>query len=341
MLQVKMTEAFKMSFLEVPVPEIGDDEVLIRMHRVGVCGSDIQVYHGRHKYMRFPVVQGHEGAGVVARVGSKVVGLDAGDKVTVQPQVFCGECAPCRSGHYNVCQNLKVYGVHTGGMLAEYFAVPAAKVLRLPETMSFDEGSLVEPTAVATGAIRRCGDITGARIVVLGAGAIGNLTAQVATASGAGKVVITDINPPRLDIARACGIEACVDTRGRALKDVVAEQFGAEGADIIIDCAGVKAIFNEAVAAARCSSKLVVVANYKEPVEVELPLFQRREVDMLGIMMYLRVDFERAIELLTSKAIDTAPLISDHFDIRRMEEVYPYIDAHPERVMKVLIDIGN
>lgn len=341
MLQVKMTEAFKMSFLETPIPDIGDDDVLIRMKRVGVCGSDIQIYHGKHKYMRFPVVQGHEGAGVVAKVGSKVTDFKEGDKVTIQPQVFCGECAPCRSGHPNVCKNLKVYGVHTGGMFSEYFAAPASKLLRLPETMSFDEGSLVEPTAVATGAIRRCGDIRGTNVVVLGAGTIGNLVAQVAVASGARKVVITDINPARLAIARDCGIHACIDTRGRPLKDVILEEFGEDEADIIIDCAGVKAIFTEAVAAARCSSKLVIVANYKEPVEVELPLFQRREVDMLGIMMYLREDFQRAIDLMTQKKIDTSRLISDHFDIRRMEAVYPHIDTHPESVMKVVIDIGD
>lgn len=340
MLQVEMTEAFKMSFLDTPVPEVGDDEVLIQMKRVGVCGSDIQIYHGKHKYMTFPVVQGHEGAGVVTKVGSKVSGFKEGDKVTIQPQVYCGTCASCRSGHYNVCKNLKVYGVHTGGMFSEYFAVPASKVLRLPENMSFDEGSLVEPTAVATGAIRRCGNLTGTNVVVLGAGTIGNLVAQVAIASGAKKVVITDINEKRLDIARTCGIHACINTRGRKLKDVILEQFGDDEADIIIDCAGVKAIFSEAVAAARCSSKLVIVANYKEPVEVELPLFQRREVDMLGIMMYLREDFQRAIDLMTSKAINTAPLISDHFGIRQLEEVYPYIDNNPESVMKVVIDIS-
>ena len=341
MLQVKMTEAFKMSFLDTPVPEVGDDEVLIQMKRVGVCGSDIQIYHGKHKYMQFPVVQGHEGAGVVAKVGSKVTGFKEGDKVTIQPQVYCGECAPCRSGHYNVCKNLKVYGVHTGGMFSEYFAVPASKVLRLPESMSFDEGSLVEPTAVATGAIRRCGDITGANVVALGAGTIGNLVAQVAVASGAKKVVITDINQKRLDIAKSCGIHACVNTKERKLKDVILEQFGDDEADIIIDCAGVKAIFNEAVTAARCSSKLVIVANYKEPVEVELPLFQRREVDMLGIMMYLREDFQRAIDLMTSKAINTAPLISNHFAIHQLEAVYPYIDSNPESVMKVVIDVTD
>jgi L-iditol 2-dehydrogenase len=207
--------------------------------------------------------------------------------------------------------------------------------------MSFDEGALVEPTAVATGAIRRCGDLTGKNVMVLGAGTIGNLAAQAAGASGARKVVVSDIIPKRLDIARACGIGACVNTRGRKLKEVIREQFGDDEADVIIDCAGVKALFSEAAAAARCASKLVVVANHKEPVEVELPLFQRREVDMLGIMMYLREDFQRAIDLIAQGAVATAPLITDHFGIRRMEEVYRYIDDNPEKVMKVVIDIGD
>ena len=341
MLQVNMPEAFKVEYRELPVPEIADDEVLIAMKRVGVCGSDIQIYHGKHKYMRFPVVQGHEGSGVITKVGASVSDLKIGDRVTIQPQVVCGQCAPCRNGHYNVCKNLKVYGVHTGGMFTEYFVAPASKVLVLPEAMSFDEGSLVEPAAVATGAIRRCGDLSGQNIVVLGAGTIGNLVAQVAVASGAKKVLITDINQKRLDIAKSCGIHACVNTRARALKEVIIEEFGDDEADVIIDCAGVKAIFTEALAAARCSSKLVLVANYKEPVEVELPLFQRREVDLLGIMMYLREDFERAIELMASKAINTSSLISDYFDVRHVDDVYPYIDNNPETVMKVVIKIAE
>ncbi len=341
MLQVKMTEAFKMRFLDAPIPEPADDEVLVQMKRVGVCGSDIQVYHGKHKYMRFPVVQGHEGAGVVARLGTGVSGFAPGDRVTIQPQVFCGQCAPCRSGHYNVCQNLKVYGVHADGMFSEYFAVPASKLLRLPEAMSFDAGALVEPAAVATGAIRRCGEVRGKNFLVLGAGAIGNLVAQVARASGAKRVAITDINPNRLDIARQCGIAAAVDTRGRALQAVLAEQFGDDGADFIVDCAGIKPLFGEALATARPASKLVIVANYKEPVDIEMPLLQRREIDLLGIMMYLREDFERAIELMTRQEIVTAPLVSDYFDIRRLAEVYPYIDGALDKVMKVLVKISE
>ncbi len=341
MLQVKMTEAFKMEFLDVPVPEIGEDEALVQMKRVGVCGSDIQIYHGKHKYMKFPVVQGHEGSGVVVKTGNNVRGFKAGDRVTIQPQVFCGECSPCRTGHYNVCKNLKVYGVHAPGMFTEYFPVAASKLLLLPETMSFDEGAFVEPAAVATGAIRRCGNIKGMNVIVLGAGTIGNLTAQTASASRACKVVITDINQSRLDIAAKCGIQVCVNTKGRKLKDVIIKQFGDNEADIIIDCAGVKSLFSEAVASARCSSKIVIVANYKEPVEVELPMFQRREVDMLGIMMYVREDFERAIDLISRRKIKTDLLISDYFDMRKLKEIYPYIDNNAEKVMKVIVKISD
>ncbi|MCG8498998.1 MAG: alcohol dehydrogenase catalytic domain-containing protein, partial [Firmicutes bacterium] len=226
MLQVKMPEAYKIEFLEVPVSEVEKDEVLIEMKRIGICGSDIQVYHGKHKYMKFPVVQGHEGAGIIVKAGKDVEGLKAGDRVTVQPQIFCGQCQPCKTGHYNVCQNLRVFGVHADGMACEYFLTDASKVLKLSAGMSFDEGAMVEPTAVAAGAIRRSGDVTGKNIVVLGAGAIGNLVAQVAKASGAGKVMITDINQKRLAIAANCNIQYCVNTRDRDLGDAMSEHFG-------------------------------------------------------------------------------------------------------------------
>lgn len=341
MLQVKMPEAYKIEFLEVPVPEVEKDEVLIEMKRIGICGSDIQVYHGKHKYMKFPVVQGHEGAGIIVKAGKDVEGLKAGDRVTVQPQIFCGQCQPCKTGHYNVCQNLRVFGVHADGMACEYFLTDASKVLKLSAGMSFDEGAMVEPTAVAAGAIRRSGDVTGKNIVVLGAGAIGNLVAQVAKASGAGKVMITDINQKRLAIAANCNIQYCVNTRDRDLGDAISEHFGPNEADIIIDCAAVKASIRQAIHHSRCASKIVIVGNFKEPVEIEMPRLQRREVDMIGVMMYVRQDYEKAIGLIAAGQINTAALISDYFDIKQFKEAYEHIDHHMSDVMKVMITIGE
>ena len=337
MLQVKMPEAYKIDMLDVPVPAIKANEVLINMKRLGICGSDIQVYHGKHKYMRFPVVQGHEGAGVIVKTGEKAEGLSVGDKVTIQPQVFCGKCYPCQIGHYNVCEHLKVFGIHEPGMASEYFAAEASKVIKLPQDMSFDQGAMVEPAAVAVGAVRRCGDIEGNNILVLGAGTIGNLAAQTAQACGADKVMITDINSKRLDIAGDCGIEYCINTKEKDIGDAISEIFEDRKADVIIDCAGVKTTIDQAINNARRASKIVVVGNFKEPVEIEMPLLQRREIDMIGIMMYVKEDFEEAIRLMQEGKVKTEKLITDYYRIRDFKQAYEYIDHHMEDVMKVML----
>ena len=170
MLQTRLPEAFTVEYNEIDVPSIKPDEVLIRVKRFGICGSDIQIYHGKHKYMTFPVVQGHEASGTIDKVGAKVKDIKPGQMVTIQPQIFCGKCEPCKTGHPNVCQNLKVYGVHTDGMGQDYFAIPAEKVIPLPEGFSLDDGALIEPVTVGVGAIRRCGDVKNKTVCVLGAG---------------------------------------------------------------------------------------------------------------------------------------------------------------------------
>lgn len=340
MLRVNMPEAYKIQLLEVPVPEVGDDDILIEMKRVGICGSDIQVYHGKHKYMTFPVVQGHEGSGIIAEMGKNVKGFAIGDKVTVQPQVFCGNCAPCKLGAYNVCENLKVYGVHTTGLAQDYFIVNSSKVLKLPDNMEFDQGAIVEPMAVGVHAAKRSGEINGKNLIVLGAGTIGNLTAQAAKARGA-NVMITDINPKKLNTAKKCGIGICVNTMEEDLSGAIKKHFGDNGADVIIDCAAVKASINQALNNARCSSKIVIVGNFKQPIEIEMPVLQRREVDMIGVMMYVREDYEDAIKLLSKGKINTELLISKYFNIRQFQEAYKFIDDNATDVMKVMLKVSE
>lgn len=338
MLSVNVPKAYELEYLEIPVPGVGDDDVLIEMRRIGICGSDIQVYHGLHKYMTFPVVQGHEGAGIIVEKGKNVTDFSIGDKVTVQPQVFCGECAPCKMGNYNVCENLEVYGVHTNGMAQEYFLTPASKVLKLPESMDFDKGAFVEPLAVAVHAIKKSGDVKDKNIIVLGAGTIGNLVAQVAHTFGA-NVLSTDINNNKLELLKKCGIKSCVNTLEKDLGKKITEYFGEKGADVIIDCAAVKASISQALNNSRCASKIVVVGNFKQPVEIEMPRLQRREVDIIGVMMYLREDYEEAIHLLSTNKINIDSLISKYFDIRKFKEAYDYIDKNASDVMKVMLKV--
>jgi L-iditol 2-dehydrogenase len=297
----------------------------------------MQIYHGKHKFMSFPIVLGHEGSGTLAQVGNAVKDFAIGDRVTVQPQNFCGECYPCRQGLYNVCEKLSVMGVHETGMTSDYFVTNASKLLKLPDALSFDQGALIEPISVATAAIRKVGGVDGAKVAILGAGPIGNLVAQVANASGAADVLILDINPKRLAIAEQCQLPHCIDSREKTLETALSECFGVDGADVIFECAGVRQTISSAVQCARRGSRLAVIANFKAPVEMELVLLQRKEVTLYGIMMYLRQDFEEAIRLVSQEKLHTQELITNYFPVRDIQNAYKYVDDHFQDVMKVML----
>ena len=141
MIQQVMTNPGEIIFREVPVPEVGDDQVLVKIMNIGICGSDIHVYHGKHPFTKYPVTQGHEVSGEITELGKNVTGFQVGQKVTIEPQVYCGHCYPCRHGKYNLCEELKVMGFQTTGTASEYFAVDASKVTPIPEEMSYEEGA--------------------------------------------------------------------------------------------------------------------------------------------------------------------------------------------------------
>src|SRR5512144_153582 len=212
MLQAVMTQPGKIEIHQVEKPAVKPDEVLIQVKRIGVCGSDIHVYHGLHPYTSYPVVQGHEVGGVIAETGAQVRGFAPGDKVVFMPQVTCGECYPCRHGMYHICDHLKVMGFQTSGAAQEFFPVKAEMVLKLPETITLDQAAMIEPVSVAVHALSRAGSVEGMKVVVLGAGTIGNLVGQVASASGASGVIITDVSDYKLDKAHQCGLANTVNT---------------------------------------------------------------------------------------------------------------------------------
>lgn len=206
MKQAVMIAPGQIMIHEIEAPKPGPGEVLLKIHRIGVCGSDVHVYHGKHPYTGYPVVQGHEFSASVEAVGEGVSGLRPGQKVTSMPQIVCGVCAPCRRGDYHICDKLKVQGFQAPGCGQEYWVTTAASIIPLPDTFTYEQGALVEPVSVAVHAVSRAGDLAGRRVAVLGAGPIGNLVAQVARAEGA-RVLITDLSPYRLDVARQCGLE--------------------------------------------------------------------------------------------------------------------------------------
>jgi len=341
MQQALMTEPGKIEFRDISVPEVKEGQVLVEMVRIGICGSDIQVYYGKHPYTSYPVVQGHEVSGKIEKIGPEVSGFEVGDKVTIQPQVVCGKCYPCTHGRYNICDNLKVMGFQTTGMASEYFAVGAEKVLKLPDNIDYDQGAMIEPLAVAVHALGRAGEaVKGRKILVLGAGPIGNLVAQTAKGMGAKSVMITDLSDYRLNIARKCGIDYCVNSSTQDIAVVVKEKFGTrEKADLILECVGIKITIDQAIEVARKGTDIIVVGVFGDKPTVDLGLVQDRELRLIGTLMYQENDYKKAIELIETEKINLDPLISVHFNFKDYLKAYQYIEEKMDKVMKVIIDI--
>ncbi len=323
---------------EVQAPRAGPGEVLLRIRRIGVCGSDVHVNHGTHPFTGYPVIQGHEFSAVVEEIGDGVTEVAAGSKVTALPQEVCGACAPCRRGDHHICDELKVRGFQAPGVAQDLFVTEADKVVPLPEDFTFEQGAFIEPIAVAVHATARAPELTDRNVAVLGAGPIGNLVAQMCRCRGA-RVLITDVSDFRLGVAAACGIDATSNARSKPLAEAGRHAFGDAGFDVAFDCAGVAATISEAVASINKGGTIVVVAVFEEPPAVDLALIGDHELTVTGTLMYQRPDYEEAIRRVAAAEIATLPLESKHFSLEQFGDAYQYIEREGERCLKVFIDL--
>lgn len=339
MLQQVMTEPKTITFREVPVPKPGSDQVLVKIKKIGVCGSDIHVYHGTHPYTSYPVTQGHEVSGQLVEVGGYVKDLQAGQRVTIEPQVFCSRCYPCLHGRYNLCEKLKVMGFQTTGTASEYFAVDASKVTALPEGMTYGEGAMIEPLAVTVHAAKRFPGLKGARAVVLGCGPIGILLIQSLKALGAAQVLATDISASRLELAKSLGADFAVNTMKSDYAAALLEAFGPDKADVVYDCAGTDVTMDQAIQNARKGSTIILVAVFGKKASVDLAKLNDSELELNTSMMYRHEDYVDAIRLVQEGKILLKPLQSAHFAFEDYQKAYEYIDGNREATMKVLIDV--
>jgi len=338
MKQAVMMEPGKIIYRDVPEPSAGKNEVKVKMKRIGICGSDIHVNHGRHPYTGYPVVQGHEVSAEVVEVGEGVTGVKPGDKVTIQPQVVCGECYPCTHGQYNACLSLKVHGFQTTGMASDYFVENISKITKLPDNMSFDHGAMIEPIACGIHAIRRYGDVKEKSVLVLGGGPIGNLLAQSCKAMGAKNVLLSEISDYRLKVAEKCGLQG-VNPRKKELKEAMFETFGSDGADVIFECVGVNETMTQAIEYSRKGSDIVVVGVFAKMANINLGFVQDKELRLIGTAMFREYAFNEAIELVEKGLIELDALITNHVPFDDFARAYSIIDEQMDKVMKVMVVI--
>jgi len=341
MRQVTLTAPRTIKYEIVPditSDQLGPHQLLLKIKRIGICGSEIHSYHGVHPSTIYPVIQGHEYSGTVVAVGSEVTVAAPGDNVTARPQLVCGECNPCKRGQYNVCENLRVQAFHADGAARDYFIMDDDRIVVLPEGMSLDFGAMIEPSAVGAHATARAGQLEGKNVVVSGAGTIGNLVAQFAIARGAKKVLITDVSDLRLDIARQCGIANTVNVLETPLKDAVKEVFGDEGFQVGFEVAGVESSIRSLMACIEKGSKIVIVAVFAKDPAINMEHLGEHELNLIGTLMYRHEDYETAVKYVSEGVINLEPLITNRFPLEQYDDAYKFIDANKGSSMKVIID---
>lgn len=339
MKQAVMTEPGVIEYRDVPEPKAGPGEIVLRIKQIGICGSDVHVRYGKHPFTSYPVVQGHEFSAVVEQVGQGVADIKPGMRVTARPQIVCGKCRPCLRGDYNICDNLKVQGFQAPGCAQDLFVTTEDRIVPLPDSMDFVQGALVEPTSVAVHSTGRAGDLKGQNVVVLGAGPIGNLVAQLVRCRGAKNILIIDVSDFRLDIAGKCGIANTSNASKESLADASKRLFGNEGFDIAFEAAGVEATLDAAIQNIQKGGTIVVVGVFEEKPRVDMSVAGDREQTLIGTLMYKHEDYLKAVELIANGDVITEPLVTKHFPFEKYREAYDFIEAQGDKSLKVMIDM--
>ena len=324
---------FTTGTLATPTP--GPGQALLRVKRVGICGTDLHIFQGHldHRVPKGGII-GHETFGEVAQAPAGS-GFKTGDRVVVEPLQFCGQCRACRMGASYLCYGLKVLGVDLPGGMQEYWTVDAARLLRVPDALSDDHAALIEPLAVATHDVRRAAVKRDDTALVFGGGPIGALIALVSRQRGA-RVVVVEVNRHRLETLNALGLETVGPDRDPV--KFATEWTGGTGVDVAFEVSGHPAAARAVTDVVRVWGTVSIVAIHAEPVPVNLYQMFARELHMHGARLYAREDWEEAIRLAAGGAVPVAPLVSRKIPLAALQQgMEEALGGGP--VMKVLVDL--
>lgn len=322
---------------ERPRPRLGLDDVLIKVHTCGVCGTDSHLFQGEH-LVTFPVVPGHELSGIVEEVGAHVRDLKPGDPVTVDPNIVCGVCAFCRRGEIQLCERLTAIGVNRDGGFAEYCVAPAEQAYRLPDTLSLEAGAFSEPLACCLHGLDRARFARGAKVLILGGGSIGQLMLQLVRSGGASRVVMSEPHGNRRRLALDLGADIAVDPSEvdavSALRDATDG-----GADLSIECAGHEKAVEQAVAATRRGGVVLLFGVSAPEAQARIRPYDifLRELTLVGSFIN-PFTHQRAIEVLAARHVDPSRIISHRFPVEQTAEALQ-ISRSPE-ALKVVVQPG-
>lgn len=327
-------------FVDIEEPQIQTgNEVKIQVRTTGICGSELHAFHGTHPFRIPPLVSGHEFAGVITEVGKDVSNFKVGDRVTAEPQTSCGECWECRNGMYHLCPSKRVLGARGwSGSFGEFIVMPEETLIKLPDSMSFEEGTLIEPLAVGTHAVRTSGCGLGDKILVIGCGAIGLGIIMAAKLSGCKEIYASDAADFNLEMAKKAGATDIMNPRTDRMEEKVSKWTQGRGVDYtFLGSFGNGPLVTEAIEVTRKQGTIMEVAVLGSPKDVDFGKFYQKEIRMQGSNVYTREDFDIVLSALKNGQYCVDGYITHIIPIENVASAFDLLENRTENVVKVLL----
>lgn len=332
----RITESGKFDFIDIPEPVMEADDILLDIHYVGLCGSDLSIYRGRMPMMEYPRIPGHEISGVILDKGDRVQSLQIGDKVMVSPYTHCGVCPACRIGRFNTCEFNQTYGVQRDGALTQRIALSYKKVYK-SDTLTLKELALTEPLSVGYHAANRGSVSETDMVLIFGVGAIGMGALAACLRKGA-TVVVADIDDAKLQHAEKMGAHHIINSTKDDLAAFIAELTGNRGVTVAIEAAGNPVSFRQAVELVCYAGRVVYIGYTKTEVEFESKLVVRKELNIMGSRNALHV-FPSVIKMLEKRELPFDSLITKVYPFEQTGKAFMDWDSDPGSVTKLMIDM--
>lgn len=333
MKAVCMQEPGKIGLKDIDMPVRKDGEALLRVRAAGICGSDIGAYRGTNNLVSYPRIIGHEIAGEIVEIGDNSKGLKVGDRVIVDPYLYCGKCYPCSLKRTNCCEDLKVLGVHVDGGMAEYMTHPADMLVKVPDSLSWEHIPLAEPVTIALHAVHRSRLKAGEHIAINGAGAIGLLIALCALAYGAVPIVV-DVVQERLDFAKNIGITHTVNSTQVDLLETIKTITNGRMAEVVAEASGANQAIRNTLLMASYAGRIALTGWPKHETSLPTDLITKKELDIVGARTSAG-EFEEAIELIVSGRVNAMAVLSK---VITFDEIPAHVEEqsdHPDRYLKI------
>ena len=328
----------KVEIIDIPRPELGPADVLVKVKVLGLCGSDLNTYRGLNPLVQYPRIPGHEIAGEIVGTGGQVKGkLERGEFVSISPYTACGNCYPCTTGKPNTCRYNQTMGNQREGAALEYIIVPSENIL-LPEIKDPDKIALIEPLSVGLHGCNRAAVTGGDLVLVIGCGVIGLGVILAASYKGA-TVIAADISDNKLERAKSVGASMVINSKDNDLKEIIPELTRGRWPGVVIEAVGLPQTFTQAIDIVDFSGRVVYIGYCKEPVTYATKYFVAKELDIRGSRNALRSEMEEVSVIIDKVKLDPGVLITHRFTLVEIDKAFDLWDRHPEEVCKIIIEV--